>query len=251
MSDEPVALVTAGSRGIGRAIAETLLAQGHRLVITARKDDILQQAVGDLGGRDRVLGVAGNAGDDSHRTAAVEATLARFGRLDVLVNNAGINPASGPLATSDLGALRKTLEVNLIGTLGWVQEAHRQWMRDNGGAIVNVTSVAGIRPQTALGAYGASKAAIVHLTAQLARELGPDGIRVNAVAPAVVRTAFAAPLYEGHETSAAASYPLGRIGEPRDVAGAVAFLASPAADWITGHTLVVDGGLLTAGEIEL
>jgi NAD(P)-dependent dehydrogenase (short-subunit alcohol dehydrogenase family) len=249
VTEPRVALITAASRGIGFAAAQAFVAAGWSVVITARKAQALEHAARELG--PNAIFVAGNSGDAEHRQEAVVTALERFGRLDVLVNNAGINPASGPLVDMDLDAVRKIFDVNLVASLGWVQQACRQWMSAHGGAIVNVASVSGIKPQPVIGAYGASKAALIHLTAQLARELGPSGIRVNAVAPAVVRTRFAAPLYEGHEGTAAAAYPLGRIGEPEDVASAIVFLCSEDASWITGHTLVLDGGLLTAGEIEV
>lgn len=246
MSQQRVAIVTAASRGIGLATARALIDDGCRVAITGRKEDALLAAAETLGGDEHVLVVVGNTGDAEHRRAAVAAVLERFGRLDVLVNNAGINPAVGAMVAMDLDAVRKTLDVNVVGTLGWVQEAHDQWMGEHGGAIVNVTSVAGVTPQPMIGAYGISKGAVAHLTTQLASELGPR-IRVNAVAPAVVRTRFAVPLYEGREEALAATYPLRRIGEPEDVASAVAFLASPQAAWITGQVLVLDGGLLNSG----
>jgi NAD(P)-dependent dehydrogenase (short-subunit alcohol dehydrogenase family) len=246
MSAERVVIVTAASRGIGYATAAAFLAEGASVVITARKEEALREAAETLGGGDRVLAIAGNAGDAEHRRAAVAAAIERWGRLDVLVNNAGINPVAGDLSGMDLGALTKILDVNLVGSLGWVQEAFAQWMGEHGGAIVNVSSVSGVQPMPLIGGYGTSKAALIHMTAQLARELGPAGIRVNAVAPAVVRTKFGGPLFEGHEEEVAASYPLGRIGEPEDIAHAIAFLASAErAAWITGQTLVLDGGLLS------
>jgi NAD(P)-dependent dehydrogenase (short-subunit alcohol dehydrogenase family) len=251
VSEERVVLVTAASRGIGYATAEAFLAEGCRVVVTARKPEPLAAAAAALGPEDRVAAVAGNAGDADHRREAVATAIERFGRLDVLVNNAGINPAVGDLATFDLDAFRKILDVNLLGTLGWTQEAVAQWMGEHGGAVVNVSSLSGVQPQPMIGAYGVSKSAMLHMTAQLARELGPSGIRVNAVAPAVVRTKFGGPLFEGREEDVARAYPLGRIGEPEDVARAIAFLASPHAGWVTGQTLVLDGGLLTQGAIEL
>ncbi len=251
MSDRPVALVTGASRGIGFATARALIADGHQVVITARKPEALAEAAQQLAVHGAtVVPVAGNAGDAEHRHDAVGTALERFGRLDVLVNNAGTNPMVGDLATYDLGAFRKILEVNLLGSLAWVQEVHSQWMGQHGGAIVNVSSVSGVQPQPLIGAYGVSKAALLHMTAQLARELGPSGIRVNAVAPAVVRTRFGAPLFEQDESGVAAGYPLGRIGEPEDVADAIAFLASARSGWITGQTVVLDGGLLTRGALE-
>jgi NAD(P)-dependent dehydrogenase (short-subunit alcohol dehydrogenase family) len=251
MNDDRVVLVTAASRGIGYATAQAFLAEGASVVITARKEDVLREAAEALGGTDRVLAVAGNAGDASHRRAAVAAAIERFGRLDVLVNNAGINPVAGDLADMDLGALTKILDVNLVGSLGWVQEAVAQWMAEHGGCVVNVSSVSGVEPMPLIGGYGTSKAALIHLTRQLARELGPAGIRVNAVAPAVVRTRFGSPLFEGHEEETASAYPLGRIGEPQDVAHAIAFLASGRSSWISGQTLVLDGGLLTNSHREI
>jgi len=246
---EPVALVTGASRGIGHAIAAALLARGGRVAITGRDAGRVEEAALGLGPPERVLPIAGNAADPAHRAAAVNAVLERFGRLDALVNNAGINPAYGPLTEVDLDAARKLFDTNVVAALGWVQESHRAWLGAHGGAIVNVASVAGLRPAGGIGAYGASKAAVVHLTRQLAAELGP-GVRVNAVAPAVVRTRFASALYADREQDVAARYPLGRLGAPEDVAGAVAFLLSPAAAWISGETLVVDGGLLATGGID-
>jgi NAD(P)-dependent dehydrogenase (short-subunit alcohol dehydrogenase family) len=170
----------------------------------------------------------------------------RFGRLDVLVNNTGINPLFGNVLGSDTGAMRKILDVNLLSNIGWIERALMAGLRE-GGAVVNVASVAGIRPARGLGVYGASKAALIHLTQQLAVELAPD-VRVNAIAPAVVRTRFGGPLYEGNETEALSRYPLGALGAPSDVAAAVAYLASEDAAWMTGQVLILDGGLtLTNG----
>ena len=242
-----VALVTGGSRGIGLSIARRLVDEGAKVAVTARKPEALAAAVEALGGADHAIGVPGKADDPEHQAAAVDALIAAFGRLDLLVNNAGINPAPGPLLTADLGAVRKTFEVNVIGALGWIREAHRAWLGEHGGSVVNVASVAGLAPSPGIAAYGATKAALINLTEQLAIELSP-GIRVNAVAPALVKTVFATALYEGREERVSAAYPLGRLGLPQDIAGAVAFLGSADAAWITGHTMVVDGGVtLNAG----
>jgi 3-oxoacyl-[acyl-carrier protein] reductase len=242
-----VALVTGASRGIGLAIARRIIADGGRVCITARKPEPLATAISDLGGPDVALAVAGKADDPAHQEETVRRTIEVFGRLDVLVNNTGINPAYGPMMSVNLGAARKVLDVNLLGALAWTQHAYWQWMSQHGGSVVNVASVAGLKPADGLGLYGASKAALIYLTQQIAWELAP-AIRVNAVAPAVVRTVFAATLFEGREEEVIASYPARRLGEPDDVADAVAYLASDAASWITGHTLVIDGGVsLRAG----
>jgi len=243
-----VALVTGASRGIGLAVAQRLVDEGARVCVTARKPEPLAEAVAKLGGPDVAIAVPGKADDPDHQAEAVARTIERFGALDVLVNNTGVNPAYGPLIEADPAAVRKTFEVNVVAALGWVREAHKAWFGENGGAVVNVASVAGLRPAAGIGAYGASKAALIHLTQQLADELGP-AIRVNAVAPAVVKTVFASALYEGREEQVAAAYPLARLGVPDDIAGAVAFLASADAAWITGHTLVVDGGLTLRGGV--
>ncbi|GAA4792817.1 SDR family oxidoreductase [Actinomycetospora chlora] len=240
------ALITGASRGIGYGVARHLLDRGATVTVTARKAAELDEAAGSLGAPDRVLAVAGNAGDADARRAAVDAAVERFGSLDVLVNNTGVNPQYGPLVQADLGAVSKIFEVNVVAALGFVQEAHRAWMGEHGGAVVNVSSVGGLRSSGVIGAYGASKAALIRLTEELAWELGPS-IRVNAVAPAVVKTRMAEALWSGQEDEVAARYPMGRLGTPEDVAALIGFLVSDAASWITGETVRVDGGLLATG----
>jgi NAD(P)-dependent dehydrogenase (short-subunit alcohol dehydrogenase family) len=242
------AIVTGASRGIGLAIAERLVAEGARVVVTARKQDALEEAVAHLGGPDVALGVAGHADDSDHQAAVVARAVEAFGSLDLLVNNTGINPVYGPLMDLDLDAARKIVDVNCIAAVAWVQQAHRGWMAEHGGSIVNVASVGGLRPAPGIAFYGASKAMLIHLTEELAVELGPD-IRVNAVAPAVVKTKFAAALYEGREEQVAASYPLKRLGVPEDIGSVVAFLLSEDAGWMTGQTLTIDGGVLLTGGV--
>ncbi|MER6206069.1 MULTISPECIES: SDR family oxidoreductase [unclassified Streptomyces] len=237
-----VAVITGASRGIGYGVAEALLARGDRVCITGRSEEALKEAVETLGA-DRVIGVAGKAHDEAHQAVVVERTMEAFGRVDFLVNNAGTNPVFGPIADLDLNVARKVFETNVISALGFAQKTWHAWQKDNGGAIVNIASLAGISASPFIGAYGVSKAAMVNLTLQLAHEFAP-GVRVNSIAPAVVKTKFAAALYEGREEEAAASYPLARLGVPSDIGGAAAFLTSDQSDWITGQTLVVDGGIL-------
>ncbi|MEW2512187.1 SDR family oxidoreductase [Streptomyces sp. NPDC046870] len=241
-----VAIVTGASRGIGYGVAEALIARGDRVCITGRGEDALKEAVERLGA-ERVIGVAGKAHDLDHQTEVVERTMEAFGRVDFLVNNAGTNPVFGPIADLDLNVARKVFETNVISALGFAQKTWHAWQKDNGGAIVNIASIAGLAPSPFIGAYGVSKAAMINLTQQLAHEFAPR-VRVNAIAPAVVKTKFAQALYENREEEAAAAYPLGRLGVPSDIGGAAAFLTSEQSDWITGQTLVVDGGIfLNAG----
>ena len=245
---ERVAIVTGASRGIGLAIARQIVDEGGRVTITGRSRDALEQAAEELGGPDRVLAVPGKADDREHQAEAVDRTISAFGSVDMLVNNAAINPAMGNLLDIDLGAIRKIFDVNVVAVVSWIKHVHDAWMGQHGGSVVNVASVAGLLPAEGIGAYGASKAAVRHLTMQLAQELAPR-IRVNAVAPAVVRTRFAVPLYEGKEASVSGRYPLGRIGDPEDVAEAVVYLTSHDASWITGQTIVLDGGLTLGGGV--
>ncbi|TQM26438.1 SDR family oxidoreductase [Nocardia bhagyanarayanae] len=242
------AIVTGASRGIGLGIAQRLVDDGAKVVVTARKQDALDAAVEQLGGPEHALGVAGRADDTEHQADAVERAIATFGSADLLVNNTGINPVYGPMIDMDLAAARKIIEVNCLAALSWTQEVHKAWMAEHGGAVVNVSSVAGIRPAPGIGFYGASKAMLTYITQELAVELGPQ-LRVNAVAPAVVKTKFATALYEGREQQLAETYPLKRLGVPEDIAGAVAFLLSDDAAWITGQLLVLDGGVTLTGGV--
>lgn len=238
-----VALVTGASRGIGLAVARRLVSEGARVCITARKQPALEAAVAELGGSERAIFAAGSGDDPQHREAAVQATLQAFGRLDVLVNNTGINPTFGPLLDLEDGLARKMFEVNVLSALAWTKLAHRAWLAEHGGSIVNIASVAGLGVSPGIAFYGVTKAALINLTRQLAVELAP-GVRVNAVAPAVVKTKFAEALYAADEEAAAAHYLLKRLGEPDDIGAAVAYLASADAAWTTGQTLVIDGGMI-------
>lgn len=240
------AIVTGASRGIGLAIAERVVAEGGRVVITGRKPEPLAEAVDGLGGPDVALGVPGRADDADHQDEAIARAIETFGSADLLVNNTGINPVYGPLIELDLDAARKIVEVNCLAAIAWTQKLHKAWLAEHGGAVVNVASVGGIRPAPGIAMYGASKAMLIHLTEELAVELGPD-IRVNAIAPAVVKTKFATALYEGREDEVAAAYPLKRLGVPSDIGSVTAFLLSEDSAWMTGQTLVIDGGVTLNG----
>jgi len=245
-----VALITGGSRGIGLATALELANSGAAgVVITSRKAENIEAAKTELvaagAGGDRILAIEARADDEEAAGRAVAATIERFGSVDILVNNAGTNPAAGMLMEVDLGALDKTWSVNMRAPLLWVRAAHHAWMDKNGGAIVNVASVAGLRPSPFMGAYNISKAGLIHMTKQLAMELAPK-TRVNAVAPGVVKTRLAGALLVD-EASTARMHPLGRVGEPDDVARLITFLASDASSWMTGAIIPVDGGVIGAG----
>lgn len=242
------AIVTGGSRGIGLGIAKRLIVEGARVAITARKADALESAAAQFP-PGSVIWIAGKADDPAHRDEVLDRVASEFGGLDILVNNAGINPLYGPLVDLDLDGARKVLEVNVVSTLAWIQDAYQHeqlYFRERHGTVVILSSVTGQVASEGIGWYGVSKAANAHLARTLAVELGPE-IRVNAVAPAVVKTQFARALYEGKEAEVAAGYPLGRLGTPEDIAAAVAFLVSADASWVTGQVITLDGGLLNAG----
>ncbi len=244
--DKKVALVTGGSRGIGEAIAAELLASGAGgVAITGRKQENLDEAAARLDAGDRLMTLAARADDPQQAAETVAAAVERFGSLDILVNNAGTSVATGHLGIVDLGGVEKTWKVNQLGPLLYAREAWQQWMGDNGGSIVNIASVAGLGPSPILGAYNISKAALIYMTRQLALEMAPR-VRVNAIAPAVVKTVLARALWEGREAEVGATHPLGRLGEPEDIAAAAVFLVSDRASWITGVTLPVDGGVSQA-----
>jgi NAD(P)-dependent dehydrogenase (short-subunit alcohol dehydrogenase family) len=234
------AVVTGASRGIGLAVARTLVTNGASVVLTSRDPDVARDAAASLASP-RAIGLGAHAADTDAAEACARSAVERFGSLDILVSNAGTNPAHGPLVEQDRSRFMKTFEVNSWGPVLWAGAAWRAWMREHGGAIINITSVGAYLVADQLGTYGASKAALTHLTDQLAAELAP-GVRVNAVAPGVVRTKLSGALWDGREAEAAADTLLGRIGEPDDVASMVAFLASDQAAWMTGEVIVLDGG---------
>ncbi|HZI38702.1 MAG TPA: SDR family oxidoreductase [Acidimicrobiia bacterium] len=240
--DGKVALVTGATRGIGRAIAESLVAAGAAVCVTARKQDELDETVTMLraaGGQ--ATAFAGSASNPEAVEAGVAHCVAELGGLDILVNNAATNPVFGPVVTADPGAVAKTWQTNQEGPLRYIQAAWAAHMADKGGVILNISSVGGIKPTPGIGVYNISKAALIHMTRQLAIELAPT-VRVNALAPGVIKTSFSRALYESDEAGTAARQPMGRLGTPDDVAAAALFLLSDASSWMTGEVVVVDGG---------
>jgi NAD(P)-dependent dehydrogenase (short-subunit alcohol dehydrogenase family) len=240
-----VALVTGGSRGIGYGIAEQLARRGAQVVITARKEEELAAAAQELSQHNKVVAVRGSTEDEAHQAEAVDRAIAEFGSLDILVNNAGFSPAWKPLVDTELRSIRKVFEVNTFSVVGWTTRAWHAWMGQHGGVVLNIASMGGLHPAKGLGSYSASKAAVIHLTRQLAQELAP-GVRVNAMAPAVIKTTFTEPLFAGREEEIAAKYPLARMGTAEDTAELAMFLLSPRSGWITGQTVALDGGALIA-----
>jgi NAD(P)-dependent dehydrogenase (short-subunit alcohol dehydrogenase family) len=243
--DGKVALVTGASRGIGRAIAASFAAAGASVMLSSRKEDALREAAAGMApsGDAEIDVFAANAGDPEAAAACVAATVGRFGSLDILVNNAATNPYMGTMIDIDLPRLDKTYDVNLRGAFVWIQEAWRQSMAERGGNVVNISSIGGMSVETSIGHYNVTKAALIHLTRSLAKELAPS-VRVNAVCPGLVKTDMARALWEGNEEAVGRMVPLHRLGEADDIANAALFLASDASSWITGTTLVVDGGML-------
>jgi len=241
------ALVTGASKGIGKAIAATLATSGAKVMLASRKLDQLQAAAAEIAAAGAAAGVsvdtevfAANVGDLDAAQACVSAAVERFGSVDILVNNAATNPYFGATLGVDSARYDKTFQVNLKGPLFWTQAVWEAGLKERPGVIVNVASVGGLRAEGGLGVYNLTKAALIHLTRQLASELGPT--RVVGVAPGLVQTDFAAFLVDNFGDKLAAQLPLKRLGDPQDIANLVTFLVSDAASWITGETYVIDGG---------
>ncbi|MEK8049062.1 SDR family oxidoreductase [Ideonella sp. DXS22W] len=242
-----VAVVTGSSRGIGRAIAERLAEQGARVVISSRKQaacDEVAAAINAKHGAGRALAVAASISSKDQLEALVEATMAAFGRIDVLVCNAASNPYYGPMAGISDDQFRKILDNNVISNHWLIQMCVPQMIERRQGSVIIVSSIGGLRGNTTIGAYNISKAADMQLARNLAHEYGPHGVRVNCIAPGLVKTDFARALWENPEVLAqhTVGVPLRRIGEPDEIAGAAVYLASKASSFTTGQTLVCDGG---------
>ena len=241
--DGRVAVVTGASRGIGLAIAHRLVDSGARVVISSRKRENLDRAMGTFStsARDKVLAVEAHVGSRDDASRLMASAVEHFGALDILVNNAGTNPYYGPLVDIDEARMQKTFEVNQASVVFHTAAAWHQWMAEHGGVMLNIASVGGLGPEPGIGWYNVTKAAVIHLTKQFAYELAPS-VRVNAIAPGLVRTELARDLWQEHEQTVSAHIPLQRVGEPDDIASVALALVSDATSWMTGQTVVVDGG---------
>ena len=234
------ALVTGGSKGIGKSIAKTFADAGAKVMITSRKADVCETAAEEIG--NGCVWEAGNVGDPDHMEQAIDRCISEFGGVDVLVNNAATNPYAGPMIDADLPRWRKTIDVNMTAPFAWTQLVWQKYQKGNGGVVLNISSVGGLETNPMLGVYDVTKAALLHMTKQLAAELAP-GVRVNAICPGLIKTDFARMLWEGDAGDMVAQqYPLKRLGEVEDIAGAALYLAADTGSWITGQALVLDGG---------
>lgn len=259
------AIVTGGTRGIGHATALQLAASGANVVITGRKPETVVPTAEELqaAAREqnpdagRVIGIAAHVADPEAAKKVCSQAVEEFGRLDVLINNAGTNPAFGPVHKQSAEIMAKVFQINTIGPVIWTSAAIEAGLgkaagtdtadRGPAGAVVNVSSIGALSMEDYIGVYNASKAALLHLTKQMARELAPR-IRVNSISPGVVRTKLSEALWKENEDSTSTLIPAGRIGEPEDIADAIAFLAAPTSSWLTGENLVVDGGMLVGNK---
>ena len=232
------ALVTGGSRGIGKAIAKAFVDSGAEVMISSRKAESCEATANEIG----CIYEAGHVGREEDAERITDACIERLGGVDILVNNAATNPYAGPTIDVDMPRWNKTFEVNLTAPLAWTQMCWNKYMKANGGVVINISSVGGMSTNPALGVYDVSKAALIHLTKQLAPELAP-GVRVNALCPGLIKTDFAKYLWEdGKGDDVAQMYPLKRLGEPEDIAAAAVYLAADSGSWITGQSIVLDGG---------
>jgi NAD(P)-dependent dehydrogenase (short-subunit alcohol dehydrogenase family) len=244
-----VAIVTGGSRGIGEAIARAFVAHGAKVVIASRKPEgvaAVADAIAGEYGDGRALAVAAHTGKEADCRRLVEEAIARFGKVDVLVNNAGTNPYFGPLLNAENGAWDKTFDVNLKGYFWCAREVARHCLgREAPASIINMASVAGIVASPMQGVYSMTKAAVISMTQTLAVELAPSKIRVNAIAPGFVDTRLASAILKSEELlrHVIEKTPMARYGTPDEIAGGALYLASDAASFLTGHTLVIDGGM--------
>lgn len=248
-----VAVITGSSRGIGKAIAIAMAEQGARVVISSRNQEACDQVAAEINSRHpgAAVGIAASISSKEQLRNLVHQSLSALGKIDILVCNAASNPYNGPLSGIGDEQFRKIFENNVLSNIWLVNLVTPEMTERQGGAIIIVSSVGGFIGSRSIGAYNISKAADLQLVRNLAVELGPNNIRVNAIAPGVIRTKFAEALYMDPEREKAlcASTPLGRIGDPEDVAGAAVFLASSAGRHVSGQSIVIDGGMLAMGGV--
>ncbi len=238
--DGKAALITGGSKGIGKSIAKAFAEAGAKVMITSRKADVCETAAEEIG--HGCVWEAGNVGDLEHMETAIDRCVSELGGLDVLVNNAATNPYAGPMIDADLPRWKKTIDVNMTAPFAWTQMAWQKYQKENGGVVLNISSVGGLQTNPMLGVYDVTKAGLIHMTKQFAAELAP-GVRVNAICPGLIKTDFARMLWEGDAGDMVAQqYPLKRLGEVEDIAGAALYLAADTGSWITGQAIVLDGG---------
>jgi NAD(P)-dependent dehydrogenase (short-subunit alcohol dehydrogenase family) len=249
---DKVAIITGASRGIGRAIAERMAEAGARVVISSRNQDACESVAAAINQRftgPRAAAISASLARKDQLQALVRGTVSRFGRLDIVVCNAASNPYFGPMRSISDEQFRKVLENNIVANNWLITSATPELERQGGGSIIIISSVGGLRGVRSIGAYNISKAADMQLARNLALELGDRNIRVNCIAPGLIKTNFSRALWEDAELLARhnAAAPLGRIGEPDEVAGCAVFLAASAGSFITGQTIVVDGGTTITG----
>lgn len=245
--DGKVAIITGSSRGIGKATAEEMAANGGKVVISSRKPgpcDDVAAAINSEYGEGTAISVPANISSKEDLTNLVAETREAFGQIDVLVCNAASNPAFGPMSKIEDAQFRKILDNNILSNHWLIQMVAPEMRERNEGSIIIVSSIGGLKGSVDIGTYCISKAADMQMARNLAHELGPENIRVNCIAPGLIRTDMARALWENPETEKAvtATTPLHRIGEPKEIAGAAVYLASSASTYMTGQVLVVDGG---------
>jgi NAD(P)-dependent dehydrogenase (short-subunit alcohol dehydrogenase family) len=245
-----VAIITGSSKGIGKSIARGLAESGARVVISSRKQDAVDavaQSFADLGLQ--AMGIQCHIGDAGERENLISKTVEAFGRIDILVNNAAINPYYGPLEGSDEGVFDKIMEVNVKAPWLLSNLALPHMKKGGGGSVINISSVEGLRPGFGLGLYSATKSALISLTQNQAKEWGRYGVRANVICPGLIKTKFSQGLWADEALVARLSkqLPLGRIAQPDEMAGLVMLLASDAGSYMTGGVYVADGGYMIAG----
>lgn len=246
--DGKVALVTGASKGIGEAMARGLAAYGAQVVVSSRKQEAVDEVAASIraAGGDAV-GIAANIGKMPDTHDIVDKTIAHYGGIDIIINNAAANPAFGPIENTDERAFNKIMDVNVKGPFELCKRALPTLQARGGGSIINISSIGGIKPEAMIGMYSTSKAALINLSQGMAQDWGKYNIRVNVVCPGLIKTKFSEALWTNEKMSQQfiQRVPLGRLGESEDLAGIAIFLASPAAAYVTGGVYLVDGGYIT------